>query len=965
MPKIGFDDAFKADFSGKVQQLTKDLDGLVKQFKVLGTEAREVNKAISSSKTFKELSANAKKASDATTKFANSEKKLIKGIQAVRFEATQEAKQLAILNEQKRRARKANTEFARSQLTAAKSTNTFGKAIKSFLFKANFLANVMANLAQTIGRAFARALRSAFETIKDFDGAVANLAAITGKTREEISELTKQAKELGGVTKFTATQVTSLQIELAKLGFSANEISNATAGILDFAAATGADLAAAAKVAGVAVKAFGLSTTETEDAVATLAVATTKSALAFEDYETILSTLGPVAKAFGFSLEDSIALTGKLRDAGLDASKAATATRNILLNLADANGALAKSLGGPVKNFDELIDGLIQLDKEGVSLATTLELTDKRSVAAFNQFLTGAESARVLKGEISDVNDQLEEMVKTQLDSLPGDVDLLKSAWQGLIQTLSDGGAFRSVIQFLTDAILQISNLTSVFRRFHKLNDEQIKKTFDFLSALSNKQGREFQAVIEGFSDATVATLIENRREIIKQLAEVRNVNEKEAAALFSEFIRRRRDEIDIEVNAETDKFARIEKQRKDAAKKEAADLKAQQQIDQLAIDKELKAKEAERTEKIQEARDKLNAAYALSKQLIAQIEAPKDLEELLQIDADKADNLAKIIEGSLEDIDLGEDFFNSFLDGFEDTGDGAIEAAQTLSDKLFEIGEAQRNRTKAANDKAAQERTATEKSIINSIEGLGTEGFNIFSNLQQRKIESAERSNQEEIDLLDNRLKKGLISQEVHDQKRVSAEERLNNEINILRKKQDVLQKAQAIFSIGINTAVAAMNVAGQTGVGAAIAVPLVIALGAAQVAAVLSEPVPQYEKGTKSSIAGRAIVGEKGLELMIEPSGKVGLSPAKASMMDLKKGTEIVPADITNELLKYAYIANGFEGKANDNTIHLMMNELKGLRRDMKVKPVASSTLTPGGILTSIHKGNTTILKNKRFCP
>ena len=66
----------------------------------------------------------------------------------------------------------------------------------------------------------------------------------------------------------------------------------------------------------------------------------------------------------------------------------ATATRNILLNLADGSGKLAKALGGSVNTLPELVAGLKKLREQGVDLNTTLELTDKRSVAAFNAFLT-------------------------------------------------------------------------------------------------------------------------------------------------------------------------------------------------------------------------------------------------------------------------------------------------------------------------------------------------------------------------------------------------------------------------------------------------------------------------------------------------------------------------------------------------------------------------------------------------
>ena len=75
---------------------------------------------------------------------------------------------------------------------------------------------------------------------------------------------------------------------------------------------------------------------------------------------------------------------------GFDASSAATATRNIL-NLADANGDLAKSIGHPVKkNLDEFGCGK-QLDAEGIDLAQSLELSDKRSAALIHSRVEGGD----------------------------------------------------------------------------------------------------------------------------------------------------------------------------------------------------------------------------------------------------------------------------------------------------------------------------------------------------------------------------------------------------------------------------------------------------------------------------------------------------------------------------------------------------------------------------------------------
>jgi TP901 family phage tail tape measure protein len=448
--------------------------------------------------------------------------------------------------------------------------------------------------------ALIRVLRDLTKVTGEFDTSTAKLAAVTGQTREEISDLTEEARRLGATTIFTASQVTDLQVSLAKLGFTADEIQNSTEGVVNFATALDADLGQAAKVAGVAVRAFGLDTLETGDAVATLAVATTRSALAFEDYETILSTVGPVAKAYGFTLADTVALTGRLRDAGFDASKAATATRNILLNLADANGALAQKLGGSVSTFDELIQGLITLNEKGVGLNETLELTDKRSVAAFNQFLSAAGSTRELRDEITDVADELERMVDTQLDSFAGDVAALKSAWEGFILALQADGPLRSSIRFLKDFLLEVQNADIVLRKFNKLNEDELARGFDVMEALDNKRGRHFSEMIKFYDKFTDEQITERGfKQMVADFKLIRGVNEKEAEALANEYLRRRQETADKELEIEKAKQARIAAQEEENRKRREAE--AQKEIDDKA-EKEAKAAEKARVKAEKEA---------------------------------------------------------------------------------------------------------------------------------------------------------------------------------------------------------------------------------------------------------------------------------------------------------------------------------------------------------------------------
>ncbi len=353
----------------------------------------------------------------------------------------------------------------------------------------------VAGAAIAVGKKAIQVFAQGFGKIADFEQANADLSTILGKNVKDIKDLTDSAMSLGRTTEYTASQVTMLQTELAKLGFNESQIRSMQEPILHFATAVGTDLPSAASLAGAALRMFELPASKTEDVLGALAVSTNKSALSFSYLNEALSIVGPVANTFGFSIEDTTALLGALANAGFDASSAATATRNILLNLANSNGKLAKSLGGSVKTFPDLIEGLKTLDEKGIDLATTLELTDKRSVAAFNAFLSGADSAMELRESLDDVDGELQRIADERLNTVQGSIKLLQSAWEGFILQMSGSkGVIKSVIDFLTASVTkftewlfpsarvagQADEYTKTFTSEYKLNgDEAAMKKMD------------------------------------------------------------------------------------------------------------------------------------------------------------------------------------------------------------------------------------------------------------------------------------------------------------------------------------------------------------------------------------------------------------------------------------------------------------------------------------------------------
>ncbi len=350
------------------------------------------------------------------------------------------------------------TEKAYAQAT--KSTRGFLASLLSLDKIATSVKGFFMGLGMVITTYVLGAFKQLKDTIEDFERSNSKLASVLGTTIDGVSRLTEQAKFLGRTTTATASQVTGLQTELAKLGFSQDVIEKLTPATLKFAKAVDTDLSSAAAFAGAAMRMFNKDASEAESVMATFAVATTKSALDFSKLESSLSTVGPVANSFGFSVEETTALLGQLANAGFDASSAATATRNIILNLADSNGDLAQALGGPVTNLDQLVAGLQKLNSEGVNLAKALELTDKRSVAAFSTFLNGADNILALRDSITECTGDFNAMSQTMADNAAGSWAGFQSVVEGLVLKFFD---FREALKMFYEWATEVVNWIGSF----------------------------------------------------------------------------------------------------------------------------------------------------------------------------------------------------------------------------------------------------------------------------------------------------------------------------------------------------------------------------------------------------------------------------------------------------------------------------------------------------------------------
>lgn len=430
-----------------------------KQWKRLDEQLKENNKTIGENN--KKI-AECEKRLDKTTMSAN---QLARKANTLRKELRDTVKSLQ--PEKYAALEKELKEVEKAYGQATKKAEGFGSSLLSLNKIKTVLAGVFVTIGAMITGQIVGGFKDAINTIISFEKRNSILAGVLGATKKEIKDLTDEARRLGATTSYTAAQVTELQIELAKLGFFKDEIKAMTPAVLNFAKAVDTDLGSAAALTGATMRIFNLEAEETERAVSAMTMGCNASALGFEYLNTAMAIAGPVANSFGFTIEDTTALLGALSNSGFDASMAATATRNIFLNLADSSGKLAIALGNPVNNLDDLVKGLKKLNSEGIDLNKALELTDKRSVAAFNTFLNAPDTILALRDAVTDAEDAFNAMAEEMGDNVQGSLNTLSSTIEGVVLRFYESkGILRDLINLVTLMVEGVGGMIDMFNKW-------------------------------------------------------------------------------------------------------------------------------------------------------------------------------------------------------------------------------------------------------------------------------------------------------------------------------------------------------------------------------------------------------------------------------------------------------------------------------------------------------------------
>lgn len=322
-------------------------------------------------------------------------------------------------------------------------------------------------------------IREAARIVVDFDQKQADLAAIMQKSRTQIAGLTIDALKYGSTTSYTASEVSILQTELARLGKTAPEIKAMTESILNAATALESDLGSSATLIGGQLNSFGENADQAGKYADIMANSVNISATSFESLNTALPKVSKVAAINNVTFEKLNATLGVLADENIAAETAGTGFRNILLESAKVGKPYDEILKEIASSTNQTKKATELFGKENATVAVILANSTEKIEAQTKALENSAGSA--------------EKLAKEKLNSIAGSMKLFSSAWEGFLLNVEkgDGIIAKSVRGIIDMGTAFLGLITPMKRVSDSLIDEQKALNMSVIKIQSSNTSNE------------------------------------------------------------------------------------------------------------------------------------------------------------------------------------------------------------------------------------------------------------------------------------------------------------------------------------------------------------------------------------------------------------------------------------------------------------------------------------------
>ena len=322
-----------------------------------------------------------------------------------------------------------------------------------------------------VGAAITLPLIYSISKFNEFEQSMANVSAVSGATTDEFDALTAVAHEMGKTTVFTAKQSADALSFMAMAGLEAEEMIGALPAVLNVAAAGQLELADSADIVTNIMAGYGIAVADVEQATDALVTGFTSANTDLLQLGEAFTYAGPVAKAAGIDFNETTAALSLMGNAGFQGSLAGTALRGAISRLLNPSAEAAEilmdlgvSATDSSGNLLPLVDIISQFEDVGLSAGDAMTIFGQRAGPGMLSLIgQGSESLRTLTSEMETAGGTAQTIADTQLDTLHGDITLLKSGLDGLAITIGSviGPELRKFMAHLVPLIQRIGEWTS------------------------------------------------------------------------------------------------------------------------------------------------------------------------------------------------------------------------------------------------------------------------------------------------------------------------------------------------------------------------------------------------------------------------------------------------------------------------------------------------------------------------
>lgn len=259
----------------------------------------------------------------------------------------------------------------------------------------------------------------------DFEQTMTTVAGVMRATAEESKALTAAARKMGETTEWSASEAGGALQFLGMAGFEANKAIKALPGTLDLATAGQIGLGRAADIATNALTAMGLEVEELERVNDVFVGTITRSNTNMEMMAESFKYAAPVARAFGYSIEELSGLIGMLGNAGIQGSMAGT---QLAMAMQKTN-EVAEDFGLKGGKF---VDVLEQARAKGYSATEVMKAFGLRAGRAAGVLFEATDATREFQATLADVDGEAKRLADTMRSTVGASFKELKSVIESL-----------------------------------------------------------------------------------------------------------------------------------------------------------------------------------------------------------------------------------------------------------------------------------------------------------------------------------------------------------------------------------------------------------------------------------------------------------------------------------------------------------------------------------------------------